>query len=152
MRAGALVGSLAALIACWAISVLALDEPVWLVTDGEAELAPPPVTRGVETLPKDGPLIRVLSPSVGVEVVSPFPVEVQFEPRPGGAPVEMESLKVTYLKVFAIDITDRIRPHVSENRLFVREAKIPQGRHRLKITIADRGGKFTAEILEVNVR
>ena len=125
-------------------------EAVWLLTEGEAALAPAPAERA--PLPNDGPLIKIVTPQQAAEVASPFPVEIQFEPRPGGAPVKMDTLKLTALKVFEIDVTDRIKPYVSESKVFVKEAKMPSGRHRLKLSIADAAGNLTAQILEVTVK
>jgi hypothetical protein len=36
--------------------------------------------------------------------------------------------------------------------IFVKEAKIPSGRHRLKISVADAGGNVTVQIIQVAVR
>lgn len=128
------------------------DEPIWLVTEGEAMLASPPVSRGTSELPKNGPVIKIDRPALAAELSTPFPVEVTFEPRPGGAPVKMESLKVTYLKIVEVDVTERFKPYIKENRVIVEKANVPQGRHRLKIAIADQNGNQTAEILQVTVK
>lgn len=128
------------------------EEPLWLVTEGEAMLAGAPMSRGTPDLPKNGPLIKIDRPALTAELSPPFPVEVTFEPRPGGAPVKMESLKVTYLKVIEVDVTDRFKPYIKENRLIVEKANVPQGRHRLKILISDQNGNQTAEILQVTVK
>jgi hypothetical protein len=128
------------------------QEPTWLVTEGEALLPPAPTARAAPELPQRGPIIRVQSPPLDGEVASPFPVEIVFEPRSGGAPVAIESLKVTYLKLFEVDITERFRPYITENRIFVKNAKIPLGRHRLRIAIADAEGNMTVQIIQVAVR
>ena len=128
------------------------DEAIWLVTEGEAMLPSPPAARGSAELPKNGPVIKIERPALMSDLSTPFPVEVVFEPRPGGAPVKMDSLKVTYLKVIEVDVTDRFKPYIKENRLLVEKANVPQGKHRLKILIADQDGKMTAEILQVIVK
>ena len=143
-----LVGALVAVTACATGAVQ--GEAVWLMTEGEAALASAPVTRA--PLPNDGPVITIITPQQGAEVTSPFPVEIQFEPRPGGALPKMDTLKLTALKIFEIDITDRVKPYVGESRLFVKEAKIPTGRHRLKLTIEDVAGRQTGQILELTVK
>lgn len=141
----------AALVAAAACAIPAVPaESVWLLTEGEAALAPAPVARA--PLPNDGPIIKIITPQQGAEVTSPFPVEIQFAPRLGGAPPKMDTLRLTALKVFEIDITDRVKPFLVESRLFVKEAKIPTGRHRLKLTIGDAAGNLTAQILEVTVK
>lgn len=137
---------------CLSGAALAREAATWLITEGEAMLAAPPTARGEPDLPRNGPIIRVLSPSGIGAVSSPFIVDVRFEPRAGGASVQVGSLKVTYLRLFEIDITERVRPYVSESGLLIREARVPQGRHRLKIAIADQQGNVTAAILEIIVR
>jgi hypothetical protein len=143
-----LAGALVAVTACAPGAVQ--GEAVWLMTEGEAALASAPVARA--PLPNDGPVIKIITPQQGAEVTSPFPIEIQFEPRQGGALPKMDTLKLTALKIFEIDITDRVKPYVGESRLFVKEAKIPTGRHRLKLTIEDAGGRQTGQILEVTVK
>lgn len=132
----------------------ASNEPVWLLTEGEAALAAAPLARGTVELPKDGPVIKIVTPQQAAEVTTPFPVEIRFEPRPGGAPVMMDTLRLTVLKLFEIDITDRVKPYIldRETKLLVKEARIPSGRHRLKLLIADADGRQSGEILEVTVR
>jgi hypothetical protein len=128
------------------------EGPVWLVTEGEAMLPAPPAARSPASLPKDGPVIKVQAPQLTADVSPPFAVDVVFEPRASGAPPKMDSLKVTYLKVIEVDVTDRFKPYLKDNRLFVEKANVPQGRHRLKISIADLEGRTTAEVLQVTVR
>lgn len=157
-RAGARALVAAACLAAAACATAArptvASEPVWLVTEGEAALAAAPLTRAAAELPRSGPVIKIVTPQQASEVTAPFVVEIQFEPRAGGAAVKMDTLKLTVLKVFEIDITDRVKPYVleKETKLLVKEAKIPTGRHRLKLLIADADGKLTGEILEVTVK
>jgi len=127
-------------------------DATWLITEEEASQPAQPSIRGEPTLPKDGPIIRVVSPDAHAPVKAPFAVDVSFEPRPEGAPVKMESLRVTYLKLLEIDLTERLRPYVNGTRLFAPDTKVPQDRHRLRITIADERGNLTAEILTVTVQ
>jgi len=65
---------------------------------------------------------------------------VDFAPGPSGFPVKEDTLKVTYLKIVPIDLTDKVRPYFQNDRLHVEGVKIPAGRHRLRMTIADVGG------------
>ena len=124
-----------------------------LVTDQEAAAAPEFRTRGPGPgLPKDGPVIKILQPTAAGEVATPFPLEIEFEPRGGGSPARMETLKITYLKLIELDITERVRPYITANRVMVKECNIPQGRHRVRISVADHDGKVTAEVIEMRVR
>jgi hypothetical protein len=125
---------------------------VWVITEGEAMLPSPPTARGGAALPQGGPLIRIERPDLATPQSPPFVIDVVFEPRPGRATVKMDSLKVVYLKIIELDVTERFKPHVKENRLFVEKANVPSGRHRLKITISDADGNMTGEILQVTVK
>jgi hypothetical protein len=71
----------------------------------------------------------------------PIHVSIRFTPR--SEPVDLASLKVTLVKFIAIDITDRIRPYVTPEGIQVNEAKIPPGKHRVRITLADKAGEFS---------
>jgi hypothetical protein len=64
----------------------------------------------------------------------------------------MDSLRVVYLTVFELDVTDRFTPFIKDNRLFVEKANIPSGKHRLRITITDAAGNVTADVLQVTVK
>ena len=140
------------LIAALSGRVLAQEEADWLIPEWVVKLPPAPTTRAAPEPPQGGPIIQVKSPPLDGEVVRPFTVEIVFEPRPGGAPVQMESLEVKALKLWEISITDKFRPHIREDRIFVKDAKFPSGRHRLKVSIADTEGNMTVQIFEVTVR
>jgi hypothetical protein len=64
----------------------------------------------------------------------------------------MESLKVMYLRMIELDVTERFKPYIKDNRLFVAKANIPSGRHRLRITITDTDGNTTVDVLQVTVK
>jgi hypothetical protein len=132
----------------------AAPDTLQLVTEEEAAAAPEFRTRGAgPVLPKNGPVIKILQPTVtGGDLATPFPLEIEFEARVGGPPAKMDTLKVTYLKLIELDITDRVRPHLKDNRLMVKDCHIPQGRHRVRISIADGDGNMTAEIVEMRIR
>lgn len=128
--------------------------PTWLITDGEAMMPSPAVPRSAPVaLPQTGPLIRIERPErAGLPLAAPFPLDVRFDPRPGHAPVKMDTLQIVYLKIIELDVTERFRPHIKDNRLFVEKAAIPSGRHRLRISIADTEGNVTVEILQATVK
>jgi hypothetical protein len=121
------------------------------ITQEEAALPDAPESRAPEELPKNGPAIRIVSPTEAA-VTKPFDIDVRFEPRPGGAPVDPASLKVAVIKFFEWDITDKVRPYVVGSRLYYQGAEIPAGRHRIRISIADRDGGLTADILQLTVK
>ena len=120
----------------------------WLVTPEEAALAPTPLDKhgpqgggpldvGREP-PDTGPLIEVVKPTLGSPVAVPLEISVKFVPR--GAPVDLGSLKVILMKLFGIDITDRVRPYATPTGIQIPDAKLPSGEHTVRITVADASG------------
>jgi hypothetical protein len=111
-----------------------------LITQKEAQLPPAKgdlKTRGISR----GPGITVLSPDVSrADVKSPFDFKVKFEPR-GGVKVDASSVKVTYLKFPYVDLTERVRPAISENGINLEKAAIPAGEHSVRITVKDADGR-----------
>jgi hypothetical protein len=127
------------------------DTGGWLITPEEAAMAPAAdVTRGILEIGREdlsvGPVIDVVEPSNGSRL--PMPVQVLIHFAPFSEPVDLASLKVVLIKFILIDITDRIRPYVTPEGIQVKEAKIPPGKHRVRITLADRAG--TISIKEVS--
>ncbi len=115
----------------------------WLITPEEAAMAPAPLLKGVpiEVGREDisaGPVIDVVEPLNGGRGPMPVQVLVKFAPLFG--PVDLDSLKVVLVKFIQIDITDRIRPFVTAEGISVKEAKIPPGKHRVRISLADQTG------------
>ena len=72
-------------------------------------------------------------------------------PNPIGEPVNMDSLRVVYLKMFGIDITDRIRPYVKETRIDANGIKFPEGEHEFEIRIKDREQMESSEVIKIKV-
>ena len=87
-----------------------------------------------------GPLIVVSNPKALERVRSPVKIQVSFEPGRSGLPPAMETLKVTLIGFFDIDITDRLREYVEGTRLNVEEADLPTGNHRIRMAIRDTTG------------
>jgi len=63
----------------------------------------------------------------------------------------MKSLRVIYLKMFGIDITDRIRPHIKETRIDANGIKFPEGDHEFEIRIKDREQMESTRIIKIRV-
>lgn len=104
-------------------------------------------TRGISR----GPGIKVLSPDVNVaevkaEVKTPFDLKIAFEPR-GGVKIDSNSVKVTYLKFPYIDLTDRLKPGISENGIDFPKANVPSGEHSVKINVKDVEGRESSLIV-----
>ena len=104
-------------------------------------------TRGISR----GPGIKVISPDVNVtevkaEVKTPFDLKIAFEPR-GGVKIDSNSVKVTYLKFPYIDLTDRLKPGISETGIDFPKADVPSGEHSVKINVKDVEGRESSLIV-----
>jgi hypothetical protein len=118
-------------------------ESLLLITPEEAALG---AYQGVSLATRGlgGPVIKVLSPdqsdSDKVPVLGkPVHISVHFESF-SGAKVDMSTLRVIYLKLFGIDITDRLKPYVTGDAIEVPAADIPDGDHSIRVDIKDTSG------------
>jgi hypothetical protein len=98
-----------------------------------------------------GPDIRVLSPEPEKAYQSPLKVMMKFIPREG-TQVDLSSLKVECLKVFTINITDRIREYITSQGINVDKAELPSGAHKIRVTLGDTGGGVTSKVFTVKVQ
>lgn len=98
----------------------------------------------------DGPQIKIHSPNLEEPLSIPFQVDIAFEASPEKT-IDFDSLSIKYLKVIAIDLTGRIKPYLNNNRLTVKDVKVPQGRHRLQFFIAYTSGEKTMMEIFLNV-
>lgn len=111
-----------------------------------------PTLKGPSDEVTDGPRITVLSPQDGKAYAGPVDVEVLFEQVPGGPGVRPDTLRVVYVKLWEIDITERFLPYLQGNRLHVEQARIPPGRHLIRVSIADQAGKMSTRVVRVIVQ
>ncbi|MEK6682618.1 MAG: hypothetical protein AABY79_11715, partial [Nitrospirota bacterium] len=133
------------------------DIPVTLITQAEA-LLPDMSDVQYENVGRDiesksdsrGPIIKVITPEEGKTYAPPLNIELYFITK-DLSEIDLSTLKVEYLKLFSIDITERVLPYVNKEGIKISNAKFPSGTHNLKITIGDKRGavttrKFTAVI------
>lgn len=104
-------------------------------------------TRGISR----GPGIKVISPDVNIaevkaEIKTPFDLKIAFEPR-GGIKIDPNSVKVTYLKFPYIDLTDRLKPGISENGIDFPKANVPSGEHSVRINVKDVDGRESSLVV-----
>jgi len=133
------------------LSLAATAGPV-IITEGEAMLQDVPTFKGPGDDVADGPRITVLSPQDGKAYTGPVDIEVLFEQVPGGPGVRPDTLRVVYVKLWDIDITERFLPYLQANRLYVERARIPPGRHLIRVSIADLAGKTSTRLVRVIVQ
>ncbi len=114
----------------------------WLITPEEAALQmrdgdyaePVAATEG------PGPVILLKNPRMLKKLRSPIDIFIAFEPGKSGKPADMKTLKVTLIGFININITDRLVEYIKGTNLDVEEAKLPSGKHRLRMRIKDVDG------------
>ena len=128
---------------------------VLLITEKEAAMEDAPMKAPGSQIsqvdPMKGPMIIVNNPKDGESYRAPLMVDLHFETRPDSA-VDLETLKVLYRKIISIDITDRIRPYATEKGIYIPEADIPKGNHKIEIRIADSRGNYSFRELVFSVQ
>jgi len=123
-------------------------DSVLLVTEEEA--AQPHTRATVEEL-DDGPVISIVSPENGATLSGPFRLYIEVVKKEGGADVIMDSLKVRYIKMIPIDITERVKDYIQDTNLDVPNAEFPNGEHQAEIYIEDAEGNASSKLFRVKV-
>ena len=98
-----------------------------------------------------GPIIQVEKPDTDQTYKDLIDILIRFEKNPIGEHVNMKSLRIIYLKMFGIDITDRIRPYIRETHIDAQGIKFPQGEHEFEIRIQDKEQLESSKIITVRV-
>jgi hypothetical protein len=131
--------------ACSAQMLVSLDEM------NASNNASPPF-RAKSVAPKDAPIIELSAPKLSIPVSSPTPIELKFQPTPPSA-VKPETFKVLYGS-FEIDITKRILnvAKVTESGVFVQEANLPKGKHKLLMVVEDTAGRRGNRSIDFEVK
>ena len=134
---------------CAGLAISGVAGAVDLITEDEAKLpaAPKVMSRGGITR---GPGIKVLSPAPEGQVKSPFAMKVEFQPH-GGVKIDASSVKVTYLRKPAVDLTPRLKSAISETGIALADAQVPAGSHDLKIDVTDADGRTKSETVSFTV-
>ena len=115
-----------------------------LITPEEAAQPDAPTMRGIELsrMEDKGPQIKISSPQLDEPLRTPFVIDITFEASPDKI-IDYDSLRVKYVKLIHIDLTDRLKPHLDNNRLIVRDVKVPYGKHCLQVFVAYTSGEKT---------
>lgn len=131
--------------ACFAQMLVSIDEM-------NASNNASPSFRAKSVTPKDAPIIELSTPKLSTPVSSPTPIELKFQPTPPSA-VKPETFKVLYGS-FEIDITKRILnvAKVTESGVFVQEANLPKGKHKLLMVVEDTAGRRGNRSIDFEVK
>ena len=121
-----------------------------LITADETKLPPP---KGAITADRRGitrgPKIEVIVD--GQQVHSPVHLQLKFESF-GGAKIDPDSIKVTYMKTPTVDLTDRIKSFVQASGMDMPDAELPPGDHMIRVDIKDSEGRIgsTSFVLKIS--
>src|SRR5262249_57445161 len=84
------------------------------------------------------------------EITSPVRLRLKFETY-GGAKIDPASIKFTYLKNPAVDLTDRLRPVTQPGGIDISAAEIPPGVHHIRVDLKDDAGRSGIGNFTLNV-
>jgi hypothetical protein len=119
---------------------------VTLITSEEAAQPDAPMirTRGIKMTRTegDGPQIKIHSPNLEEPLRIPFLMDIAFEASSDKI-IDFDTLSIKYIKLIPINLTGKIKPYLNNNRLMVKDVKVPQGKHRLQLFIAYTSGEKT---------
>ena len=120
-----------------------------LITEQEAQLPPPKGAiaadrRGILR----GPKVVFLSPADPTH--SPLRLQLSFEAF-GGAKIDPESVKMTFLRTPNVDLTPRIKPFVQPGGLDIPDTEVPPGEYMVRVDVKDSDGRpgSTSFVLKV---
>ncbi|EKS38223.1 hypothetical protein [Afipia broomeae] len=132
----------------WAAAMPASAGTV-LISADEAKLPPPAgavavATRGITR----GPKIAYVATADPAK--SPMRLQLKFESF-GGSKIDTDSLKVTYIKNPAIDLTPRLKPFVKPDGIDMPDAELPAGDHVIRVDVKDSEGRTASTSFTLKV-
>lgn len=137
-------------MACCSVSTVRAGEI--LITKAEAARPVPAGmgafgTRGLTR----GPRIEQVSPNPnGSGTKSPFPLEIHFVAH-NETSVVPGSVKVTYLRSPSVDLTPRLKGHITAAGIDMSDADVPPGTHMIRIDVSDSQGRSGTRIIKLSV-
>ena len=121
-----------------------------LITADEAKL-PSSVNVGITTRGLTrGPGIEQISPNPETGVASPLPLKIKFDIR-NNVEIDPDSVKLTYVKASPVDLTERIKKHITGTGIEMDQAEVPPGTHTLRLDIKDKQGRTGTAMLKIVV-
>lgn len=138
-------------LACVANAAFAASFLVSLTEMNDSNNAPPKFT-AKSVLAKEAPVIELSAPKLSEPVNSPTAIELKFQST-APSTVKPDSFRVLY-GYFEIDITKRLLnvAKVSEQGVFVEEANLPKGKHKLLMVVEDSAGRKGSRTIDFEVR
>jgi hypothetical protein len=110
-----------------------------LISADEAKLPPPKGAVGVATRGiTRGPKVAFVGTTDATQ--SPMHLQLKFESF-GGAKIDTDSVKVTYMKSPSVDLTPRLKPFVKPDGIDMPDAELPPGDHVIRVDVKDSEGR-----------
>src|ERR1700737_2157959 len=121
---------------------------VVLITPEEAQLPTPKGVFAARAITR-GPRID-LSDSDNGGWHSPLRLQLKFKGF-GGATIDLDSLRVTYLKQPNVDLTSRVRAYAQPSGIEIPDAEAPPGEHLVRVEVHDSEGRRTVTTFLLSV-
>jgi hypothetical protein len=121
---------------------------VVLITPEEAQLPTPKGVYASRAVTR-GPRIDLAGPDAN-DVRSPLRLELKFRGF-GGATINLDSLRVTYVKQPNVDLTSRVRPYARAAGVEIPDAEVPPGEHLMRVEVHDSEGRRTTTTFLLSV-
>ena len=102
----------------------------------------------------DGPTIVIDRPRDGATVTSGFPLYILYDAE-GKETIDLASIKLVCRKQPPVNLTARIKQHITEKGIWIESVHLPPGDYRLKLSLADSKGRaaereFSFKVVEQN--
>jgi hypothetical protein len=111
-----------------------------LITDEEARLPPPKGAIAAERRGiLRGPKVDFIP--LGDTVHSPIHLQLKFAAF-GGAKIDPDSVKMTFLRTPNVDLTPRIKPFVQAAGIDIPDTELPPGEYTIRVDIKDSDGRI----------
>ena len=78
-------------------------------------------------------------------------IKVDFKSR-GGVPIGPKTVKVTYMKNPAVDLTERVRAGTTGSGIALEGATVPAGEHQLRVEVSDAEGRSSSRLVNFSAQ
>ena len=80
----------------------------------------------------------------------PLTLDITFDAH-NGATVDPSSVRITYLKQPAVDLTVRLKPYITAKGIEAANVNVPPGTHMIRIDVTDSEGRTTNTVMTIQV-
>jgi len=133
------------------LSMLVSDgaQALQLIAEQEAKL---PAPKGATAVDQRGifrsPKVELMAPKEDVH--SPTLLQLKFEAF-GGAKIDLESVRVIYLRSPNVDLTSRVKQFIRADGIKVPDAELPAGEYMMRVDVKDSDGRPGTTIFKLKV-